>query len=269
MEPSSKKARSKHRFDQVVRFKPDLTWKEQTDAALQSSVKLWYLLIGRWKRESAMHIELHEFRWEGDAITMLLDIFAARSPYTWRKRALALMHICDYLELHWCPAFPILEKDMYAFLCYERDSGAPSSRLKGYMQSINFCRFVLDLKELDEVVNSARCRGTTKPKSVVERNQTSPLKVEEVKLLHSTLTSGSELWDRMFSGAALFCLYARARWGETDESREGTHRPRQQWQGVLLGGTCRISQDNAIAATSSSVFANGCNSKRPGRKQLD
>ena len=214
VEPSSKKARSKHRFDQVVRFKPDLTWKEQTDAALQSSVKLWYLLIGRWKRESAMYIELHEFRWEGDAITMLLDIFAARSPYTLRKRALALMHICDYLELHWCPAFPILEKDMYAFLCYERDSGAPSSRLKGYMQAINVCRFVLDLKELDEVVNSARCRGTTKPKSVVERNQTSPLKVEEVKLLHSILTSGSELWDRMFSGAALFCLYARARWGD-------------------------------------------------------
>ena len=47
-----------------------------------------------------MYIELHEFRWEGDAITMLLDIFAARSPYTLRKRALALMHICDYLELH-------------------------------------------------------------------------------------------------------------------------------------------------------------------------
>ena len=35
VEASSKKARSKHRFDQVVRFKPDLTWKEQTDAALQ------------------------------------------------------------------------------------------------------------------------------------------------------------------------------------------------------------------------------------------
>ena len=73
------------------------------------------------------------------------------------------------------------------------------------MQSINFWRFVLDLKEL-------RCCGTTKPKSVVERNQTSPLKVEEVKLLHSNLANGSELWDRMFSGAALFCLYARARW---------------------------------------------------------
>ena len=214
VEPSSKKARSKHRFDQVVRFKPDLTWKEQTDAALQSSVKLWYMLIGRWKRESAMYIELHEFRWEGDALTMLLDIFASRSPYTLRKRALALMHVCDYLELHWCPAFPIRERDMYAFLCHERESGAPSSRLKGYMQSINFCRFVLDLKELDEVVNSARCRGTTKPKSVVERNQTSPLKVEEVQLLHSNLTNGSELWDRMFSGAALFCLYARARWGD-------------------------------------------------------
>ena len=46
---------------------------------------------------------------------MLLDIFASRSPYTLRKRALARMRVCDYLELHCCPAFPIWERDMYAY----------------------------------------------------------------------------------------------------------------------------------------------------------
>lgn len=103
---------------------------------------------------------------------------------------------------------------MYSFLCSEREPRAPASRLKGYMQAITFCRFVLDISELEVVINSARCRGTTKPKGVVEKNQASPLKVEEVRLLHSNLENNSEIWNRMFSGAALFCLYARARWGD-------------------------------------------------------
>ena len=146
---SKKSSRVQKRYDQVVKLKPDLTWKEQTDAALQSSIKLWYMLIGRWKDTCAVYIELHIFRWESDALTVLLDIFAARSPYTLRKRALALMHMCDYLEENWQPAFPIDERLMYAFLCAERELGAPTSRLKGYMQAVTFCRFVLDLKELD------------------------------------------------------------------------------------------------------------------------
>ena len=98
VEASNKKAKTTESFQQVVRFKPDISWKEQADAALQSSVKLWYLLIQRWKVDCAMYIETHEFRMETDALMMLLDIFAGRSPYTLRKRALALMRICDYLE---------------------------------------------------------------------------------------------------------------------------------------------------------------------------
>ena len=264
---SKKSSRVQKRYDQVVKLKPDLTWKEQTDAALQSSIKLWYMLIGRWKDTCAMYIELHIFRWESDALTMLLDIFAARSPYTLRKRALALMHMCDYLEENWQPAFPIDERLMYAFLCAERELGAPTSRLKGYMQAVTFCRFVLDLKELDPVINSARCRGTTKPKNVVEKNQASPLRVDEVRQLHDCLMNGAELWDRMFSGAALFCLYARSRWGDLMrsetvlidrdssgfacylEARVGSHKTmqssqhRHQFLPMIAPGKCIVDEN--------------------------
>ncbi len=214
VETSSKEQKLLTSYKQVVRFKPDLTWKEQTDAALQSSVKMWYMLIQRWKNECAMYIETHKFRWESEALTMLLDIFAARSPYTLRKRALALMHVCDYLDSAGCSRFLITERDMYAFLCKERNLGAPSSRFKGYMQAVTFCRFVLDMTELDETVNSARCKGMTKQKKVSEKKLASPLLVKEVKILHDMLTSGSDVWQRLFAGAALFCLYSRARWGD-------------------------------------------------------
>ena len=213
-ETSMKRARRTESFEQVVKYRPDVSWKEQTDAALQSSVKLWYLVIQRWKKECSMYIETHEFRWESEALAMLLDIFAARSPYTLRKRALAVMRICDYLDENVLDSFPISERNMYAFLCSERNSGAPSSRLKGLMQAITFCRHVLDLTDLEETVNSARCRGTTRQTIIAERNQASPLKVKEVQQLHEVLSNGQDVWFQLFAGAALFCLYARARWGD-------------------------------------------------------
>ena len=78
------------------------------------------MAIQRWKKDCSMYIETHEFRWESEALSMLLDIFAARSPYTLRKRALAIMRICDYLDEHALDRFPISERNMYAFLCSER-----------------------------------------------------------------------------------------------------------------------------------------------------
>ena len=202
VESSTKKAKRIEGYAQVLRFKPDVAWK------------LWYMLIQRWKRECAMYIETHEFRWELEALSMLLDIFAARSPYALRKRALAVMRICDYLEMDGYSRFPIVERDMYAFLCAERNDGAPAWRLKGYVQGVNFCRFAHDMTDLAETVNSARCRGTTRQKNIAEKNQATPLLVKEVKLLHEVLSKSEDIWFRLFAGAALFCLYARARWGD-------------------------------------------------------
>ena len=44
------------------------------DAALQSSVKLWYMLISRWNVECKIYQSLLEADDEGAALRMLLDI---------------------------------------------------------------------------------------------------------------------------------------------------------------------------------------------------
>ena len=41
-----------------------------------------------------------------------------------------------------------------------------------------------------------------------------PLKVTELQKLHPVLHIGGEIWDRIFAGAVLFCVYARATWGD-------------------------------------------------------
>ena len=43
--------------------------------------------------------------------------------------------------------------------------------------------------------------------------QAEPLKVDELKLLHNVLQTGST-WDKVFAGAILFATYSRARWAD-------------------------------------------------------
>lgn len=111
-------------------------------------------------------------------------------------------------------SFPVSERDFYAFLRHERNSGAPTPRLRGYLQAATFCRYVLDIEYLDNAVKSARCKATAKTANVVEKKQASALLVAEVRRLHQLLDSSDDVWDRMFAGAALFCLYCRGRWGD-------------------------------------------------------
>ena len=210
---SAKRLRISKGYSSVVKFKQDIAWQEQQDAFLQSALKLWYIAVCRWDDVCAFRIQLHELSMEDEALQMLSDIFSGKSPSTLRKRVLAVMKMCDHAELN-AVRFPWSESDMYAFICHERQLGAPVSRIKGYMQAITFCRFVLEVKELQPILHSARCKGAAKTKGVKERTQASPLQVSELCRLHTLLHTGQDLWDRVFAGAVLFCVYARARWGD-------------------------------------------------------
>ena len=210
---SSKRLKGAKTYSSVVKFKQDIAWQEQQDAFLQSALKLWYIAVCRWDDVCAFRIQLHELAMEEEALQMLSDIFAGKSPSTLRKRALAVMKLCDHAELI-DVKFPWSETIMYSFICNEKRMGAPVSRIKGYMQTIAFCRFVLEVKELQPILDSARCKGASKATDVRERAQASPLKVCELQCLHSLLHSEADVWDRVFAGAALFCIYARARWGD-------------------------------------------------------
>ena len=94
------------------------------------------------------------------------------------------------------------------------------SRLNGYMQAVTFVRHVLQVEEVDHLTKSARCKGAATDDSVKERVQASALLVEEVKQLHSILNDDDQIWDSIFAGACLFCLYARARWGDISRSEK-------------------------------------------------
>ena len=200
-------------YHDVVQDKPDVPWQEQRDADLQSSVKFWVALVNRWESSCSLVASMMELAITSRIFTMFAHLFAGRSPVTIRKRGYSMMRLCDYLDTLQLQ-FPCEEAVFYNFLCNEQLSNAPQSRLKGYMQAVNFVQHVMSVHEASPLTVSARCKGACLGEYLKERVQASPLKVAELRRIHDLLYSHDDLWVRLFCGALLFAAYCRARWGD-------------------------------------------------------
>ena len=200
-------------FADVVKYKPDISWQEQRDSNLQRSVKFWMALVDRWDSKCSLCHSIGELGSTSRIFTRFAHLFAGRAPITFLKRAYSVMRVCDYLE-NVVEVFPCSECLFYDFLCSEQLSNAPQSRLKGYLQSMNFVRFVMSVEELAGLTTSARCKGACLGVHVQERVQASPLTVGELKRFHQLLLTGDDVWIRMFCGAIVMAVYCRSRWGD-------------------------------------------------------
>ena len=200
-------------YHDVVRDRPDISWQEQRDADLQSSVKLWMALVNRWDSGCSLVTATLELGDTSRIFTMFAHLFSGRSAVTVKKRCYSVMRLCDYLENAGL-SFPCSERAFYDFLCKEQLQKAPATRLKGYMQSINFVRHVMAVDELETLTSSARCKGACHGDVLHEKVQASPLKVTELRRIHELLYNCEDQWVCMFCGALLMAVYCRARWGD-------------------------------------------------------
>ena len=109
--------------------------------------------------------------------------------------------------------WPMSEPDFYRFLKTLKSAGHSTSRLKSLLEAVTFCRYSFHLPELHDLTVSKRCLGAVVDDLPGKVKQAEPLTVSDVKRLHWVLEHGN-VWDKVFSGAALFCIYARARWSD-------------------------------------------------------
>ena len=194
----------------IVVHKTDQTWQEERESILQNALKRWLMVCTYFNAKTMIRVHLDCALEEMAKLTILADVFRGRAPATLLKRVRAVEKMCQHLGIG---AFPPTEAAVYEFFTLERSLGAPPSRLRSYMEALNFCRHILNMDELTSVVNSRRCLGTTSSDVPHVAAQAEPLKVEELKLLHKVLQSG-EPWDRVFAGALLFATYSRSRWAD-------------------------------------------------------
>ena len=194
----------------IVVHKTDQSWQEERESILQNALKRWLVVCTHFNAKSVIRVQLDCAPGKLDKLNLLADVFRGRAPSTLLKRVRAVEKMCNFFGMG---AFSPDEAEMYKFCVSERNLGAPPSRLRSFMEALNFCRHILSMDELGSVVNSRRCVGTTSSDVPHVVAQAEPLKVEELRLLHNVLQTGSQ-WDKVFAGAILFATYSRARWAD-------------------------------------------------------
>ena len=198
----------------AVRPAPDISWETQKEIDWDRSLRIWLATVHRFDWSCSLCVMLFEGEDEGKQLAILGDFFSGRSPDTLYKRARAINKICNWMEVNVDTFFPTLqEREFYSFMCFERDEGAPTSRLKGFTEAIAFAHFVLGLVQLQQCVMSKRCNGVAKQLAACEVKQAPAFTVDQLLTLHSIL-DGDELWDAALAGFVLFLVYSRLRWSD-------------------------------------------------------
>ena len=215
-QPEKKRARLKRvrddtqTYSDIVVHKSDVSWQEERESLMQNALKRWLVTTSYFHPRSLIKIQLDNALQELDKLTLLADVFRGRAPATLHKRVRSVEKLCAHFGMG---RFPPSEGMLYNFFNEQRASGASSSKLKGFLEALNFCRFVLSMDELEDVTKSRRCLGATRTDVPHQVMQAAALTVDELKKLHSTLMNG-DVWDRIFCGSILFAVYSRARWAD-------------------------------------------------------
>eukprot|EP00435_Cladocopium_sp_Y103_P040460 s2955_g11.t1 len=231
-------------YSDIVVNKSDCSWQEERESTLQSALKRWLVVSSFFNAKCSLRIQLDCTLEEVDKLKLLADILRGRAPSTMLKRVRAAEKMCQYFGIG---GFPPTEEAVYGFFDSERASGAPPSRMRGFMECLLFCRHILGMTELDPVVISRRCMGTTVSDVPHVIKQASPLKVEELIKLHQILLEGQP-WDALFSGSVLLSVYSRARWADLTALRPD-HRRQGLWR-KLLTGSKEVNPERKVSSHS-------------------
>lgn len=199
-------------FQMAVSRRKDQLWTEKRESELQRSLKKWFAIVGNWPDSWRCKQELTACATIDESMGLLGDYLSGKAPATLVKRANSMVFLHN--KLHDLGYFwPIGEPDMYRLVKTLKAVGTSSSCLKSVLEAITFCRYSFDVPDLHDITVSKRCLGAIGDAVPGKVKQAAPLTVADVQKLHECLQSG-DTWNRVFCGAALFCIFSRARWSD-------------------------------------------------------
>ena len=206
-------------FMECVRSLQIQSWQEERDALHDRAIRRWVHLLEAWDGDVKVVSCLSESETFKEKAQILVDIFYNKAPSTLMKRCRGLARITNYFVDRGM-TFPCSEDQFYSYLNVERNNNSPPSRLKGIFEALVFSRHVLGVVEFQHLIDSRRCLGACGNDHGRIIKQAIALTVRQVAKLHSILEHGEEEWDKLFSGMALYCIYARARWADAQHAEK-------------------------------------------------
>ena len=154
----------------------------------------------------------------GEAVSVLRSCFGVKSPSTLLKRAKSFR---QYIQWHNnCQPLPLEERAVWEYFRYLKCLREANSRgytvPSSFLETIRFCKFTLELKQTEPVLESRRLLGfaALEKRDKGPSHQVPGLEIEHVKRLHCILREADNNIDRLGAGCFLICIYSRARWSD-------------------------------------------------------
>lgn len=206
-------------FHSVIKKLSIQSWKDERDAQWDTAIRRWRAMILTWDESERIVEELVSRDSFKSQAQVLVDIFLNEAPSTLLKRCNSLGRLCNFLNEE-KKSFPSDESSLYQYMSYEKMRGSPPSRLKGVLEALTFVRHILGIVKLDGCITSRRCMGAASSREITVVRQADALKVSHLQCFHKILSEDPEIWNRVFCGMVLFCVYARSRWSDAQHSEK-------------------------------------------------
>ena len=223
MEPVSKKVKalisSESVFAHCVSGKPDCGYLEKKEAdkrlAIGKLVSLVMISPGSFQIGRTILEEEDESNLEIALYETIDMVMAMKSPNTLNKRAGSLLLYTKWFKTNReGDVFPVLEKDVAAYLFSLKRSGKFTSRGASFRESLKFSHFTLGLDGAISACDSPRVKGASDMmlSGGSEWSPADPLLTSEVMKLHKALLDETlHLLDRIAAGHVLVMVYGRCR----------------------------------------------------------
>ena len=210
----------KSSFVYYVKCKPDLTFLDKKAADLKLAVGKIVALIEMSPNSFQIgRVVLEENETPDEQAQSLQEtvevVLSMKSPNTVNKRAGSLLlYVKWFLDNNRGEPFPVLEKDVAAYLFHLRRSGSFISRGASFRESLRFAHYTLGLDGAISACDSPRIKGAADV-MLCRGGTWSPadaLFVSEVMTFHNILEDECKpVLDRIAAGNVLTMIYGRCR----------------------------------------------------------
>jgi hypothetical protein len=182
----------------------------------QVAVKMWHDIVMELPDCSVLGKQIAQARPQ-DIGVILNDTLEGKSTSTLKTRAYSLMKLREWTAEKGLKFLPIQEEVLYSYMCDQRASKAPATRLTKLREALNFAKFTVGLQFSEDVTSSKRLAGVALSMMKRKRKlrQRDPFTAQDViKMEKIVSTSGRSPSEIVFMGYVLFLIHTRSRFSD-------------------------------------------------------
>lgn len=241
-------------FTKAVGRSKDLTWEESEDYRRQKAINRMIAIFNsgpehtQLGRKVLAELGSSAINDKSKVFGSVCDSVARKATSTLLNRTGAFVKYMFFCKKNLKPVWPLDESLCYSYVSMLKTEKAAASKARSFLQAIGFLKGVLDPDGASEVIDSARCQGSSFSQAVQKRKtkRRRRLKVKEVNWLETVCNDSPDMYDRVFTGFQLFLIFGRARRGDTVAIKRLTVDFRGKTDGFIQADADHVKQGRTV-----------------------